>query len=120
MFASGASGELAFVAAMLIGFAVGAEVDAFAYMTSRYYGLKHYARIYAVCFSIYAVGGGLGPIATAHLAQTSGGFARALWLLIALMAASSLLLLSFRRYPSWSEQNSNQEDSILDPIRVPR
>lgn len=103
MFATGVSGGGAFVAAMLIGLAAGAEVDTFAYMASRYFGLKHYSRIYGACFSLFALGSGLGPVTTAHIAQSASSYAPALWTLVAVLVLASLLLMFFRRFPDDAE-----------------
>jgi len=100
MFAMGASGSTAFVAAMLVGLAAGAEVDTFAYMASRYFGLKHYSRIYGACFSLFALGAGIGPVTTAHIAQSGSGYAPALWTLVAVLVLASLVLMFFRRFPT--------------------
>jgi MFS family permease len=101
LFAGGATGNTAFAAAMLVGLAAGAEVDTFAYMTSRYFGLKHYGRIYGVCFSAFAMGAGLGPAITARIAEGSGGYPAALWTLVGVLLIGAVLLLMFRRFPAW-------------------
>lgn len=114
MFAHGASGTSAFVAALLIGAAAGAEVDTFAYMASRYFGLKYYSRIYGTCFSLFALGSGLGPAATAHIAQSSGSYAPALYVLIAVLAAAAVLLGFFRRFPA--PHGASAHDSKIEPL----
>ena len=68
MLAGGAHGGSAFVAAMMIGLASGAEVDVIAYLTGRYFGNRHYSKIYGTFFSAYALGSGYGPAITAWLA----------------------------------------------------
>lgn len=114
MFATGASGASAFVAAMLIGLAAGAEVDTFAYMASRYFGLKHYSRIYGACFSLFALGSGIGPVTTAHIAQSASSYAPALWTLVAVLLAAAALLLFFRRFPADQEPLFIKTDSRLE------
>lgn len=63
--ATGASGPTAFLAAALIGLAAGAEVDVIACLTSRYFGLHQYSRIYGTYCAVYSLGGGIGPVLTA-------------------------------------------------------
>jgi cyanate permease len=48
--------------AVLIGFAGGAEFDLVAYMTARYFGLKHYGRLYGLLFSPIIAGAAFGPM----------------------------------------------------------
>lgn len=98
MLAVGVNGPSAFVAAMLVGLAAGAEVDVMAYLASRYFGLKHFGAIYATFFSIYAVGTSAGPVFTAWLVARTGEYGPALWCLVGALCASSLLLLRFRSF----------------------
>lgn len=94
MLALGASGPMAFVAAMLVGLATGAEVDVLAYLTGRYFGVKHFAAIYATFFSVYAIGTSVGSYATSAIAA-SAGYDAALWTLTGLLILPALLLLRF-------------------------
>jgi MFS family permease len=115
LFAGGTNGPMAFVAAMLIGLAAGAEVDTFAYMASRYFGLKYFSRIYGTCFSLFALGAGTGPVITAHIAQRSGSYAPALWMLVGVLILAAITLMFFRRYPALSDQSKKSADfSVSD------
>jgi MFS family permease len=95
MLAMGVNGPMAFVAAMLVGLAAGAEVDVMAYLASRYFGLKHFGAIYATFFSIYAIGTSAGPVFTAWIVARTGDYAPALWCLVASLCVSGVLLLRF-------------------------
>jgi hypothetical protein len=85
---------------MLVGLAAGAEVDAIAYMVSRYFGLKHYGSIYALCFSAMGLGVGIGPVVMAGIAERSGSYVPALWVAVGVLSVAALLLLTFRRFPT--------------------
>jgi len=99
MLALGANGGLAFAAAALIGVAAGAEVDVIAYLTSRYYGMRQYSRIYGTFYALYSLGGGVGPLLTAASVERTGGYAASLWTHIGVLALCALLLGKFRRFP---------------------
>ncbi|MCU0759717.1 MAG: MFS transporter [Steroidobacteraceae bacterium] len=99
MLALGADGTAAFVAAALIGVAAGAEVDVIAFLTSRYFGMKQYSRIYGTFYSLYSLGGGVGPILTATSVDATGGYAQSLWAHVAVLAIGAVLLSTFRRFP---------------------
>jgi len=115
LFAVGTSGPMAFVAAMLIGLAAGAEVDTFAYMASRYFGLKYFSRIYGTCFSLFALGAGTGPVITAHIAQKGGSYGPALWMLVGVLVLAAITLMFFRRYPALGDQTTKgAEFSVSD------
>jgi MFS family permease len=79
---SGVAGGLAFVAAVLVGLGLGAEVDLIAYLVSRYFGLRAFGEIYGYVFAVFALGGGIGPLlmgggfdATGSYSLVLGGFA---------------------------------------------
>ena len=60
--ATGTSSSVVFLATVLIGFSIGAEIDLMAYLASRYFGLRHYGAIYGVLFASLLVGTSLGPV----------------------------------------------------------
>ncbi len=99
MLATGAHGPAAFAAAALIGVAAGAEVDVIAYLTSRYFGMRQYSRIYGIFYSLYSLGGGLGPLLTATAVDRTGGYVWSLWIHIGLLTLAALLLTTFPRFP---------------------
>jgi hypothetical protein len=44
-------------AVLLLGGAAGAELDLMSFLATRYFGLRHYAKIYAVLYALLAVAG---------------------------------------------------------------
>lgn len=66
LFWAGASGKVVFLAALLVGLGMGAEVDVIAYLTGRYFGLRSFGEIYGYLFAIYTLSGALGPILMAE------------------------------------------------------
>jgi len=93
--------QFAVVAALMIGLAVGAEVDVLAYLNSRYFGMLHFSRIYGGFYGIYSLSGGVGPLATAMVIER-GGYSAAMFTLCGLLVLSCLALLSFPSFPSAS------------------
>jgi MFS family permease len=81
LLATGSGTGLAYVGAALVGLASGAEVDVLAYLTSRYFGLRHFGKIYATFFSAYALGTSVGPIFASWAAQRTSGYELPLWTL---------------------------------------
>lgn len=102
----GASGPAAFVAALLVGLAVGAEVDVLAYVTSRYFGPRSFSRIYGSYYGLYSLSGGVGPLLTAETVDRTGGYGFALAMHAALLLAAGAMLLRFERFPDWSAGRS--------------
>lgn len=95
-FAAGAQGP---VAILLVGAAVGlctgAESDVVSYLASRFYGVRNFARIYAVQGSLFMVGLASGPVLGA-LAGSRLGVSPALATGAALLALSALMLFALR------------------------
>ena len=86
------------MAAFLVGFALGAEVDLLAFLTSRYFGLRHYGFIYAVVYAFFWAGMALGPAAAGLLFDAHGNYALALWLIIASLLAGAASALSLPKF----------------------
>ncbi|HEX3970404.1 MAG TPA: MFS transporter [Stellaceae bacterium] len=61
LLASGLGGTVPLYGAVLCGLGVGAEVDLMAFFTSRYFGIRDYAKIYGVMFALFAGANGVGP-----------------------------------------------------------
>jgi MFS family permease len=69
---SGAEGALLWAAAIALGLCTGAESDVISYLTSRYFGLRNFSRIYAVQGSFFMVGFALGPLIAARSYEANG------------------------------------------------
>jgi MFS family permease len=61
LLASGATGIVPLIGAVLCGAGIGAEIDLMAFFLSRYFGLKAYGKLYGVMFAVFNIGTGLGP-----------------------------------------------------------
>jgi MFS family permease len=83
------------VAAALVGFAQGAEVDAVAYLVSRYFAPAQFGRVFGGMFALFTLGAANGPVLVAVSAGSAGGFDLPLFVLsaIGLLTCSLCLLL---------------------------
>ena len=88
----------AFIAAIALGFAVGAEVDLIGYYTARYFGLAHYGSIYGLQYAIFIFGAGVSPIYTGYIWDVTGNYDIALILAAGLMLPVIALALSLPRF----------------------
>lgn len=52
-----------FAGACLTGLGLGAEVDIIAYLTSRYFGLGSFGKLYSFAFGAFVLAGAMGPLA---------------------------------------------------------
>ena len=85
--------------AVCIGLAAGAELDLLAYLTSKYFGPRHYPAIFGGIFAAFSVGAGIAPPLMGEAAMAWGGYDRPLLIFIALLVLSIVLFLSLSKYP---------------------
>lgn len=92
--------------ALLLGIGAGAEVDVIAYLTSRYYGLRHFGQIYGYFYAAFMIGTGIGPLAVGVGFEATGNYAAPLLGTVGATVLLCLLLLSLGRYPDWKPTES--------------
>jgi MFS family permease len=93
----------AWLAAILLGIAAGAEVDLLAFLVGRYFGLRSYGAIYGVILSAFAFGGGLGPVVTGFAFDMAGNYDFALMWGAGIFCLGALLIGSLGPYPDKTE-----------------
>jgi MFS family permease len=90
---------VAVFAAVLIGFAAGAESDLIAYMAARYFGLKHYGKVYAALYMPFALCSAISPFWYGHVFSTEKSYNSALYVATGLFIVGAVALLGSGRYP---------------------
>ena len=87
------------LAAFLIGFAAGAELDLMAFLAARYFGLAHYAKIYSILYATLAVYSGTAPMVFASVYDATGSYDLGYSIASGLFLVSVVLILLLGRYP---------------------
>ncbi len=82
------------LAAAMIGFTLGAEVDVLVFLTTRYFGLRSFGALYGGILAALSVGTAFGPLAAARVFDLSGSYDGFLGATVAMMVISSLTLAS--------------------------
>jgi len=90
---------LALAAALLLGLAAGAELDLMAYLTSRYFGTRHYGAIFGGIYAFFTVGSGLAPLTYARVFDLTGSYRPMLAAAAAAVVVAIGMLLSLGAYP---------------------
>lgn len=91
---AGADGlTIGILSAALMGFAVGAEVDIMAYLTSRFFPQELFGRLYGMMFSAFVIGGAIGPLCVGFLRDSTGTYDQGLLIMSAIMAVSIFIIL---------------------------
>lgn len=103
MFALGAVDTTAFVAVILIGLSLGAEIDILAYLASRYFGLRAYGTVYGLLFAAVLVGTATGPFIFGLGFDLSGSYDTVLVGCVLINIMAVLLMGLFGPYPDWEK-----------------
>jgi MFS family permease len=86
------------LAAALVGLAAGAEFDLIAFMSSRYFGMKDYGKIYAWQFIGFGVGAGFAPPLPGIVLGRTGSYDPALYAIAAMFVVGATMLLFLGKY----------------------
>ena len=92
--------QYALVAAIALGFAIGAEVDLIGYFTAKYFGLKNYGTIYGFQYSTFNFGAAISPVVAGYIWDTTGNYDMALIGAAILIGTAVLLALFLPRFPN--------------------
>ena len=91
------SGMAFYLSALLLGAAIGAEVDFIAFLTRRHFPRSVFGRVYGLAFAVYMIGAGSGPLLLAIAFDHAGGYASALSAFAALGLVSAMAALLIPR-----------------------
>lgn len=83
----------AFMAAILLGAAIGAELDVMVFLISRNFGTADYGALVGVIVSGVALGQGIGPLFMGLISDYSGSYDAALWCVVPISVTSALLII---------------------------
>lgn len=81
----------------LMGVAAGAEYDVLAFMTSRFFGLAHYGKIYATMLVPISIATSAGAVAFGRIRDASGSFDAAWPVVLGVCGVGALLQLTLGR-----------------------
>lgn len=109
-----ANSQLILAGAFLVGLGLGAEVDFIAYLTSRYFGLLDFGKVYSSAFAAFALAGALGPLAMGAGFDWTGSYRDPLILFFVAAAIAAVLMTRLGPY-RFSAQQAVSNQPILLP-----
>ena len=98
LLAYGEGPAVGYVAAVLLGAAIGAEVDFVSYLVRRYFDPAAFGRLYGIAFGLYILGTALGPITLGYSFDHLGGYRPGLLLFAILGLGAAAAALAMPRY----------------------
>ena len=93
------SAGAATVAALVLGLALGAELDILAYLVSRYFPIQNFGILFGAIGGFVTLAGSTGPMALNAVYDHTHSYQPALWALLPLCAVAALLFLTLGTYP---------------------
>ncbi len=103
LLATDQSPAAAMAACFLLGLASGAEYDACAYLTTRYFPHRVFGSLFGVIGGLSAVGSGFSPLIANAIYDLTGTYEAVLWGIFPLFTIASILFLSLGKYPDKTE-----------------
>ena len=100
---------LAAVAVVMIGLAAGAELDLMAFLAAQYFGLRHYAKIYAILYAALAICSGSSSWIFGKIYEATQSYDLAFQIGAALFALGAVLMLTMGRYPNKCEIGAHSQ-----------
>lgn len=102
---------VAIVAVLLLGFSMGAELDAVAYLMTRHFGLKSFGVLFGTLGGLQALATGSGPFLVNGIYDATGSYRLALMLFIPICLLGAVLFLSLGRYPDFSMRTAATDEA---------
>ncbi len=87
------------VAVVLVGFAAGADFDLVAYLAQRYFGLKHFGKVYGCLYPGLVTAAGIAPALFGRAYDVSGTYTFVLQIVAGCFAVAAVLVLAVGPYP---------------------
>jgi predicted MFS family arabinose efflux permease len=98
LLALGAVGPTAFLAAILFGFSIGAELDLLAYLITRYFGLSSFGMVYGILFAAFLGGVSVGPVVFGRLFDFYGSYVNILSICSFILVLTAVSMLFLPKY----------------------
>jgi len=89
---------------LFLGLSAGAELDLIAFLTSRYFGMRHYGGFYGGQFAFFALGSGFAPAIYGRVFDVTGSYGQILDVSAVLFVVGAAMMLGLGRYPQFNQQ----------------
>ena len=86
---------------LFMGFGSGGALQMGTYLTTRYGGMRNFGTIFGVISSAMGLSGGVGPVVSGWIYDTTGSYALVLLIAIPSVLAAGLLLVGLGAYPQF-------------------
>ena len=106
---------MAAAACLILGLAVGTEVDCCAYLAARHFGLRSFGTLFGAMNGLMLFGNGIAPVLANHVYDVTKSYDIVLWIQIPACLGTALLFLLLGPYPDLAAQQSPRPGAQPDP-----
>lgn len=96
-----------------VGLASGAEVDIIGNLTSRYYAIESYGRVFGIFYATFFLGFGSSPLLVAWLHSLTSDYTLPIVISVALMLVAAALLFTAPRFPGEAPVDVTNDATVL-------
>ena len=111
---AGAPTWVAVLSVMCLGLAAAAEVDLVAYLSSRYFGMLSYGKIYGWQLTSFYLGAAIGPLAMGLAVDRFDSYTQVLYVSCGILLFGALVVGSLGKPPEFS----SVEDEPVKPLKL--
>ena len=90
---------VAVLAMLVLGLAIGTEVDACSYLAARHFGMGNFGALFGFINGLMLFGNGVAPFAANYVYDLTHSYDAALWVQLPACTAAAVLFLMLGKYP---------------------
>jgi MFS family permease len=99
----GSNSIIQIVAVAILGLSIGGELGVVTYLSTRYFGMRNFGKLYGGVLIPMAIGTASGPLLAAAVFDHYKTYTPFLWLTITLMIVGGIALFALGRPPVWEK-----------------
>jgi predicted MFS family arabinose efflux permease len=106
---------VAALACVILGLAVGTEVDCCAYLAARHFGLRAFGTLFGTMNGLMLFGNGIAPVLANHVYDVTRSYDIVLWAQIPACLGTAVLFLLLGPYPELDTDEAPHQAPLADP-----
>lgn len=106
---------MAAIACLILGLAVGTEIDCCAYLAARHFGLKSFGTLFGTMNGLMLFGAGIAPVMANHVYDVTKSYDIVLWVQIPACLGTAVLFLLLGPYPELGAPEDPLPTALTDP-----
>jgi MFS family permease len=112
LLAAGDDRMVAVLAMLILGLAIGTEVDACSYLAARHFGMGNFGALFGFINGLMLFGNGVAPFAANYVYDLTQSYDAAMWVQIPACTAAAILFLTLGKYPDQAANPPPRERTV--------